>query len=104
MFLYPTGAFFSLSVLNFSTFSVVSGSPPVGTVESGEEQRLEVAGDTERVVGGLTTVESALDAAVLTSETCEPVLSNCAASRGRDDAAWLGGGGALPDAEMRAAS
>lgn len=76
MFLYPIGAFLSLSTLSFSTFSVVSASPPVGTIESGEEARLDAVvvvtvfvGETERVVGGLTAVESAFDTDELARES-----------------------------------
>lgn len=106
MFLYPTGAFFSLSALILSTLSVVSGSPPEGTFEGGDEARLDVAGDAERVVGALTAIESAFDAAVvvLFSDIWDPVRRSCAARRGRVVDDWLGGGAAFPEAVMRAAS
>ena len=107
IFLYPTLAgFLSVSELSFSTLSVVSGSPPLGallTEAVGEDALLEdeVTGETERVVGALTAIESALDVLLLVKETCEPVRRSCAARRGRDaDVLELEDEGGL----MRAAS
>lgn len=108
MFLYPATTFRfsfsgcfscfsapSVSSFNRSSFSVVSGSPlsPTGVVEmlwGGDVER--PAGDVERVLGGLTAIESAFDTVVDASEVCDPVRNNAAASRGRvpDDEVVLG--------------
>lgn len=80
MFLYPgKRAFFSDSAFNFSTRSVVSGSPPPvdpSLSEAGGEEALSVlneSGEPERVVGGWTAVESAFEAAALDSDKLDPV-------------------------------
>lgn len=49
-----------------------------------------VAGDTDRVDGALTAIESAVDA-VVDKEVVEPVRRRDAASRGRDALAALAG-------------
>ena len=76
-----------VSKLSRSSFSVVRASPPLGG--SGVMSRapssvlaLLAAGETERVLGGLTASESAFDAVVLTL-TLDPVRNTDAASRGR---------------------
>ena len=103
MFLYPTCLFGAgagaggadapssadVSKLSRSSFSVVRASPPLGGsgVESLAPSSVVLlaplaAGDTERVLGGLTASESALEAVVLTL-TLDPVRNSDAASRGR---------------------
>lgn len=64
----------------------MSGSPlsPTGVTAwlwGGDVERAD--GDAERVLGGFTTVESAL-VFVLARDVCEPVRRRAAASRGRD--------------------
>ncbi len=112
MFLYPTGIFClglsslagggaEVSWLSFSTISVVSGSPfsPEGVLpllRGGEMGSW--AGDSARVMGGFTMVESDVDAAA--EEVLELVRRRAAARRGR--LAALAGVGA--SSLMRAAS
>ena len=92
MFLYPF-TFFSLFVSIFSSlrFSWVKGSETRGA-SSGIDGVVDFggvvvvvavsAGDTERVEGALTAIESFVDA-VVDSEVCDPVRRSEAARRGR---------------------
>jgi hypothetical protein len=92
MFLYPF-TFFSLFVSRFSSlrFSWVKGSETRGA-SSGIDGVVDFggvvavvavsAGDTERVEGALTAIESFVDA-VVDSEVCDPVRRSEAARRGR---------------------
>lgn len=111
MFLYPAGMrfFFSVSAFSFSTLSVVRGSPPPAdtslTDPGGEDALLEESGETERVVGGCTAVESAADAAtLLDNDKLDPVRSSWAARRGRDDGWFDPGAVTVPETLIRAAS
>lgn len=111
MFLYPGRRdFFSDSAFNFSTRSVVSGSPPSvdpSLSEAGGEEALPVldeSGEPERVVGGLTAVESAFEAAALDRDKLDPVRRSWAARRGRDEGWFDAGGVTVPEALIRAAS
>lgn len=88
IFLYPTLTLLSPSELSFSSVSAVRASPPpfVALTRDGDDERLEaVAGDAERVRGGLTAIESVADAAVDDIEADEPVRRRDAARRGRED-------------------
>lgn len=111
MFLYPF-TFFSLFVSIFSSlrFSCVKGSETSGAssgidgVEDFGGVAVVVAvsaGDTARVEGALTAIESFVDAEV-DSEVCDPVRRSEAARRGRagDDDVVV----ALPVRLIRAAS
>lgn len=112
MFLYPF-TFFSLFVSRFSSlrFSWVKGSETRGAssgidgvVDFGGVVTVEAVsagGDTERVEGALTAIESFVDA-VVDSEVCDPVRRSEAARRGR--AARDGDAVAPPLRLIRAAS
>ena len=100
IFLYPTYFFGGsweepVSSLSFSNFSVVNGSPPstilVPAVALLCMDALLAAGETDRVLGGLTAVESAAEAAVLTLVVDPgPVRRANAAKRGRGAEVVLG--------------
>ena len=119
MFLYPTRGFFSngSTELSFSSFSAVRASPPdteygVSSLGScGEAVASENAlGDPDRVCGGFTANESAVET-VVDREVLELVRRAKAANRGRlalGDGAELAPPAAFPSllavADMRAAS
>jgi len=107
IFLYPTFFFGGsgtiglstvsepVSSLSFSNFSVVNGSPPSITFVLAVAllcmEALLAAGETDRVLGGLTAVESAAEAAVLTLVVDPgPVRRANAARRGRGVEVVLG--------------
>ena len=87
MFLYPLtffGGLSPVSCVSFSTLSKVSGSPTSPLTEpavelGGEMER--APGEVERVMGGLTAVESAVEV-VVEREVVEPVRRREAARRG----------------------
>jgi len=108
MFLYPTlTGFFSctggFSWFNFSSRSDVNASPPSPSTDwvsecGGDVDRAD--GDTERVLGILTAVESRVDVDVVT-EVEDPVRRAATASLGRDVELLFG---SLDCAPMRATS
>jgi len=84
-----------VSSLSFSNFSVVNGSPPSITFVLAVAllcmEALLAAGETDRVLGGLTAMESAAEAAVLTLVVDPGLVCRAnAAKRGRGVEVVLG--------------